>query len=378
MSDCDCSNYIDCKASSVQMGTTSPDTAYGHTVNNPVSSSNGLFPFYWKTSRTFKVNYGSSVPLGVKYFLSGCSDDGSLSQCGVPINVMYHAVCVEDCTIESNVPYYFDRQRGIYIWKYTKETLSFNVTSDKVALFKVKGGNVALNKICIPTSVKTHGTEQFIMVQNGVKTVLATATYSYNPFPASDGGGATWGLYGNTVTRTATPDTPDVACILIFPTVGAQAIPLDPDVIAYGFYDYNATDGGFTVSSLASDDGGEDYFYPYWCRQMPTDPLWRQVADIRFGVISSADASDPTKQINEAGTTPWVPAAPTYYQWPCGSFAIDPVGDTVGSFILQFSDKAGGGGVVFNQSSFADLDKGLTKNNITLGAFTSFLPVAPL
>jgi hypothetical protein len=277
----------------------------------------------------------------------------------------------EHCKREVNVPWYWDRQRGIYVWKSVVEELKFSITSDKVAGFRMKFGPELFHKVIIPTSVVTSGTERFVMMKDGVESVLAEVTYSYNPFPVHDGGGATWGLYGNTIERTYAPDTQDVACILCFPLVPKQAIPLDNDVISYGFYDYNAILGGFVESSLPSDDGGKDYFYPYWCRSMPTDPLWRTVADERYGVIRSGG--------DLSGTTTWTPPDPTEYPLPFGSFALDSKENFIASCILQFGEHAESKGVVYNEARMGNLFTAITKAGVSMqGPYTALHPVVPL
>lgn len=368
---CDCDQYIDCGDAGMEIGTYDDAAAYQHQVAHAVSLDTPLL-FSQRTRRTFSVNHGWDRQVSISHVLTGCNDPPRMA-CDNALEANASSSCSDHCIRETNVPWYWDQQRGIYVWKSVTEELLFSINSTKTAAFRTKWGTSYFHKICIPTSVKTKGTERFIMVKAGVQSVLAEVAYEYNPFPATEGGGATWGLYGNTIQRSATPDTADVACILCFPTVPKQAIPLDNDVIAYGFYDYNAIEGGFIESSLPKDDGGKDYFYPYWCRQMPTDPLWRATADQRYDVIYSAG------QMDIHGTLPWYPAEPTTYPLPFGSFALDSRDNFIASCILQFGEHADNLGMVYNEASMGDLFQALTKAGPAVAdRYTALHPVTPL
>lgn len=370
---CDCDEYIDCEDGSVEVAAeTSTSDSFGHAVCHTLTLD-GVLEFSEKTTRVFAVSYAWDKAVTPGYVLTGCGGSEPIQVCGNDVTAVSLSSCSENCVREKNVPYYWDRQRDIYVWKNIKEELNFSISSNKTAAFKMKWGTGQFHKICIPNTVRTLGTERFLMVKNGVQSVLAEVEYTYSPFPLTESGGATWGLYGNTILRSAVPETADIACILLFPTVPKQAIALDSDVIAYGFYDYNAVEGGFTESSLPKDDGGKDYFYPYWCRCMPTDPLWRSVADQRYDVIYSAG------QINLGGTGSWTPGTPAEYPWPFGSFTLDSKENFIASCILQFGERAGSRGVVYNESSLGDLFEAITKTGAPVqGPYTAMYPVTPL
>lgn len=369
---CACGNYVDCGDSEIEVATYGSADQFSHSYTNTVDG-NDVMGVYQRTSRQFHVSHGWDRSIDPGYVMSGCGSDAPMMLCNNANDAVPSSSCSESCLREVNVPWYWDRKNGIYVWKRVQEELSFSIASSSVAIFKMKFGQGYFHKIIIPKSVRTSGIEQFLMVKGGVKSVLAEVEYSYSPFPVPDGGGATWGLYGNTVLRTAVPDTENVACILLFPTVPKQAIALDNDVIAYGFYDYNSVEGGFVESSLPKDDGGKDYFYPYWCRQMPTDPLWRSVADQRYDVIYSAGA------MNLSGTTTWYPPEPTTYPWPFGSFALDSKENFIASCILQFGEHANSKGLVYNEASMGDLFAAITKAGVPISVgFTSVYPAVPL
>lgn len=220
------------------------------------------------------------------------------------------------------------------------------------------------------------------MVRKGEKVVVAEAEYDYNPFPVNDVSGGNWGLYGNVVNNISSPDSEDVACILVFPTPPKLAMCQDNDCLFYGFYDYNAVEGGFVENSLSKDDGGKDYFYPYWCRSMPIDPLWRQVADTRYQVIYTGAKTQVGGSLgpglNLEGVTGWTPSKPLINPWPFGSFALDSKENFIASCVAQFGERVGKG-IVYNESNVGNLFEALTKAGVsTRGPYTALYPVTPL
>lgn len=368
---CNCNEYIDCGDSNREGATSSGYEGYTHTYKNESTITNMPFAYTFKVDREFKCYFGWDRTIDSGYLVM-CGAESIT--CDKSSTATPSCAQSESCIIETNVPYYIDRQRDIFVWKNVKESLSWSESSGgKTAKFRLKFGAGYFHKICIKNAVKTYGTETFKMSVKGVESILATQSYEYNPFPMTEGGGATWGLYGNTVQRSATPDTLDVAQILLFPLVPKQAIPQDNDVIAYGFYDYNSTEGGFTECSLPKDDGGKDYFYPYWCRQMPYDALWRETADVRYGMIYSLKENP----VGVAGTASWTPPPPIVNEFPFGSLAFDSESNFMASMLLQFGQHVDSKGVVYNKASFGDLFTALGKS-VTLKEYTKFDPIAPI
>lgn len=366
---CNCDDYVNCDDRFIETVQYSDNYSFSHEYNNTVTSDDVL-EVYQKTSRMFSVSASWDRSITPGYVVQ-C--DTGLLKCDDALNAIPSSNCSEHCLRETNVPYYFDRKQKIYVWKHVKEELIFSVSSTKCAAFKTKWGMTHFHKLCIPTTVRTVGKEQFIMLKDGIKTVLAEVEYNYNPFPVNDIRGGTWGLYGNIISKDAPPDTADVACILIVPLPPKLAIAYDNDVIHYGFYDYNAVEAGFVENSLAKDDGGKDYFYPYWCRSMPIDPLWRSVADQRYNVTYSAG------QLDLHGTTEWTPPVPQEYPFPFGSFALDSKENFIASCILQFGEHTSSKGLVYNEASIGDLFAAITKAGVPITTkFTAVFPVTPL
>lgn len=379
---CDCDSYIDCGDKSLEIASYDDDNEFSHQVSH-ASASDDVLDFYQKTERSFSVSHGFDRSISPGYVLTGCSSDGQGTFiCDRSNEAIAHATVNEHCIRESNVPMYWDRHREIYVWKHVREELDFSVTSSKTAQFRMKWGTSKLNKVIIPTSVRVKGTEQFLMVRKGEKVVIAAAEYEYNPFPVNDVQGGNWGLYGNVVNNISSPDSEDVACILVFPTPPKLAMCQDNDCLYYGFYDYNAVEGGFVENSLSKDDGGKDYFYPYWCRSMPIDPLWRQVADTRYQVIYTGAKTQVGGSLgpglNLEGVTEWTPSKPLVNPWPFGSFALDSKENFIASCVAQFGERVGKG-IVYNESNVGNLFEALTKAGVsTRGPYTALYPVTPL
>jgi len=370
---CNCKDYIDCADPVMSISSFDDSAGYTHTMSLKLTCDNLPFKSLESTDRTFSVQYGWDRDVKPGFLIAGyCSEVINMQTCGRDETAKASAICSESCTRTTTIPYYIDRINNIYVYKQIVQSLNFNINSlGKTATFRLKFGSGAFHKILIPKSVCTNVTESFIYSKNQVETTILTGSFKYNPFPYSEGS-STWGLYGNTINQTANMSkvTPDIACILLFPTVPSLAIPLDDDVINYGFYDYNAILGGFNVSTLPADDGGKDYFYPYWCRQMPIDSYWRKSADERWESIT-------TKIIN-ARVDPYTILTPSTYSLPFGSFAVKDKDSFVNSLLVHLSDELNRKGVIINDSSIGDLYDIIFKDNkIIPKQWWDIFPVTP-
>lgn len=367
---CDCESYVNCTDNTIEISTANQNGAFSHQYSG-TTTSDDILGYYQKTTRSFNASWSTDKDITPGYIVN-CASPATSLICNRSTNFAAASSCSESCVIDKKVPFFWDRQRDILVYKHIVETLNFSVVSNKTAAFRMKWGEEIFHKILIPNRTVVNGNEKFVLVQNSQTKILAETNYTYDPFPEATSN-STWGLYGNKITYDGQPETPDVRLILIFPLVPKQAIPLDQDVLYYGFYDYNSIEGGFVECSLAADDGGKDYFYPYWCRSMPQDQIWRATADQRYEVIETGD------KLNLAGTTNWTPQEPTTFPYPFGSFALDSKEHFIASCILQFGVHAGASGVVYNYASMGDLFEAITKAGPSMsGKFGSTYPVAPI
>lgn len=291
MSDACLGPFIRCGDEEVTVESSkSSQSQFNHSVHNSLLGTYNDIPLtFLKTDRTYSVNYSSNeskdVSKGVRahpnYNLQICADTTS-SMSGS---------ASEDCTITTTEILFYDYHRKILLLNERVETINFNIHSGETALIRGKWGNSHHLKIKIKDT-KVFGVQKFrlISILEGIDTYLYTLNYEMDPFPESTGM-ATWGLYGNLVEKDATNYEPGVQLILLYPQPASLGIPLNSggahggDVCHYGFYDYNAKEGGFISTDLPRLDGGKDMFYPVWCRNMLFDQAWRDAADRRFSVF---------------------------------------------------------------------------------------------
>ena len=300
--------------------------------------------------RTFNINENQSGDSGITAMVS--TGDGYFP-CTSGATLRISGSVSENCVQSLIIPMYLNLTDKIFVYEKRVETIQFSVgASPHVCYFQTKWGLQGFAKYV----VKAAGTEylqinqEFHVVQDGVDNLIHSASQNKNPFQ-DVGVEATWGLYGNAIynTNAETPD-PTVRQILVYPIVPSGAIPWDrcgaacaPSVNNYGFYDYNAMEGGFTPTTLGADDGGKDFYYPYWLRQMTTNSIMRELADIRWAhnwLHENIDNGD------------WTPPEPATYSWPFGSFVKDSAGNYIHSAI--FTD-INGVNFLYNKCSPLDI-----------------------
>ena len=141
---CNCENYINCNDPKIEAAIYNTDNAFSHKVSH-TSMSDDVLDFYHKTERSFSVSYGWDRTIEPGYVV-GCAGTGSTSSvqliCDKSNEALPIANCSEYCVRESNIPWYWDRQRGIYVWKHVREVLDFSITSDKTAAGIVTGKQI--------------------------------------------------------------------------------------------------------------------------------------------------------------------------------------------------------------------------------------------
>ena len=145
---CDCDKYIDCGYKSIEAATYDESSDFSHSYTR-AATTDDVLEFTHKIARVFSVSYGWDRAITPGYVLTGCADD--YFKCDSSANAIPSAVCSESCLIEKKVPYYWDRLRGVYLWKYIREELVFSVTSGKSAAFKVKWEYSEETKCVSPT-----------------------------------------------------------------------------------------------------------------------------------------------------------------------------------------------------------------------------------
>ena len=374
-----CADFTDCGTKTTVDDTNAGGASWSHNIENTIGTDTTLYQL--KTVRKFTCSYSDKQSKGI---IRVVGDQGNYYNCAKPTSSPQASIS-EDCTIKKRIPYYIDRTQDIYVYREVEESLKFGIESGKTAIFRQMWGNVAFHKILIKSDVKAKGSERFILKtkdkdKKDVFTTLAEATYTFNPFPLTEPQN-TYGLNGDVITQDCkmfgTPEK-DVIQVIILPAPPSLGIPQDADVCKYGFYDYLSLfeGGGMQFSALMQKDGGMDFFYPEWCRNMEYDPLWAEARTRRFELnYPGVGVPKPTLIENAA----WNPPAPDVFQWPFGSFCRDSQDDFIYSCLLKFSDRSNAGTKIVHHSTFGDLKKAIfADNNLTLKDNWIITPVAPL
>jgi hypothetical protein len=221
------------------------------------------------------------------------------------------SVFSENCVIEQSILHYLDLRYPVCLYTYSKYELHIDITNFDSTEFKEPYGQGHYAKIQIrqPDIDATQIVEHRLIIGE-VEHVLSQTITHNSPFDELFGGGM-WPLFY--------PDDfvvdPDMRLIIIYPQPPSLAIPWDDEVRYWGFYDYG--NEPFSESQLNKLDGGnKDMFYPMWCRNMVSNPLWRAQADRRYNISWWHD--DLQEETN------YTPDPPTVNPLPLGSYAKHP------------------------------------------------------
>lgn len=283
---------------------------------DPGAHPAGLVVNPYDVTRTYSASWSSSSSTSVSS-AAYVYPSGAFAVCSTPGPSSHTCRVSENCSIKRQTLLFLSD--SVALIKHEEQVLRFEVGSSETVQFKGKWGNSTHHKVKIKDTVRVRAREWFALhvfrtehLLEGEPAVFSQVTpdveYAFMPFTGDDIAVGTWGLYGNLVTQGYSGWEPGVAMILVYPQPASLGIPLgDADIDHYGFYDYNAKEGGFTESALVRKDGGKDMFYPEWCRNMlPVQP-WREHADARYEI-----RWDPNR--NKSVVPPvhrqWSPPAP--------------------------------------------------------------------
>lgn len=322
------------------------DGSYYHDIDRVVTGTwEGINLDLSVTKRTFRMEWEGQTTHNYKNVVLRESNTGGdmLFDCKETTRRFQHSVS-EDCLRKQTTLLYFDPLYKVLLVKEEEQHLRFSVTSDKMAGFKVKMGATEHHKFIIHNSdIEGTGTEKFILYWqegDGINSrELYSKDYSFNPMPETTGMGM-WGLYGEEIKKSCPTAEKDVAIILAVPQPASLGIPFDCDINQWGFYDYLATEGGFIKTDLPELDGGMDFFYPEWCRNMLHDEIWRAEADGRYSI-----AWGPTPRPEIVPSSEYHCPAPSYSLGPCGNCVNVQKYGTFWSFAVETR----GGVKVFNE-----------------------------
>lgn len=322
-----CSSQTAKTAEQIYQKTSGPHSR-GHSIstNYAMTVGNASIPLV-VTTRDWFVQYGITYNLpfgpGGVAFLNAVTGLYDLYDCHeqVAAEPEYSATVAENCVIEKSTLHYLDQRYGVCLYRYQKDEIHLSVTSNDAAWFKVPEGAFYANMVMIRTENYTaSSTVEWRLLIDGVLHVLSHDEVVIEPFgPRNNGIADTDGFAAGWV-----PD-PEIRKILVFPQPPSLAIPLSPEIVRLGFYDYGNMPGG--ESELNRLDGGyKDMFYPEWCRNLQEDPFWRAAADQRYNISWFQFPSSSST----AYTPPDIPVDPM----PIGSFARHPVIGDVYQFLI--------------------------------------------
>lgn len=243
----------------------------GHNI--PLVLTDRQFTASWRT------DYLSTNPPGGvavrnldgSYWLIDCTEQTSQSIPSLTVS--------DKCSIEKSTLHYLDQRYGVCLYRYQKDELDMKVKSSELASFKTTQGSFIAHQAQIQTGDYTaKSTVEWRLVIDGAVKVLSHDETLLEPFGIkNDGSAFTEGFAAG-----FHPD-PETRKIIVFPQPPSQSIPLSPEVVRLGFYDYGNLPGG--ESDLNRQDGGyKDMFYPEWCRNLQADPFWRYAADQRYNI----------------------------------------------------------------------------------------------
>ena len=164
---------------------------------------------------------------------------------------------IENYTTMDSEIYYLDIANSICFYKEVTSDISLRNTSSTVVLFKQLFGNSSHIKYKLD-NVSVTTTIHYKLIVNNTNTTLYST---------------------DSVTKIYDEDNP---LILVYPNPPSLALPLDPEIKEKGFYDYFAGGPGGD-KTLQELDGGSDYYYPEWNRNMgANNAVERKLTDTRY------------------------------------------------------------------------------------------------
>lgn len=211
----------------------------------------------WQRDRDFHIGMSETIALNdfglIRYW---DDNNGALGYipCASANNTNFADVSEHAVFIDSKI-FVLDPDNQNAFWCECRDEVSFAEAGSDMAAFKMSYGTGYFHKLRIDRVVIQRKREWHLMI-NGVDEVVETESDTFD---------------------FASPAAPLILC---WPVVPSLAIPLDPEIIEFGFYDIN--EGGPDEALVRAErEGGKDYYYPDWLQAMGQD----RTMDI-------ADASD--------------------------------------------------------------------------------------
>lgn len=194
---------------------------------------------------------------------------------------------------------YEDLRTDTRVYKQVTQHLEFYCQSTQTAEFRTMWGSAYPHKLKIVYAPKAVVTK-YIAVVNGKSHTIKSTTVNSKRY------------------------TQDNPLILIYPNIQSLAMPMDAEVIKYGFYDYH----GDGWDGLATSDGGKDYYYPEWCREMGVDNSRDiRLKDARFDLLLTLEQDRTASTMGESAMLP-------DHTFPVGNCVTSRNGHVLASFLV--------------------------------------------
>lgn len=355
----------------------SRNVAIKHDINRTVTANiNGVNLIVLRTKRDFSLTgtlaYAPKGNARAVYGIAEVTDEFNPN--GVVVCEGDLAISDKSSSVSENVSittcyfHFIDLPNNIAFFERRTDSLKFTVTSDEIAWFRTRWGSFKSHELIIPSSAKALRRKEFVIIKNGVERVLSDESDYFSVMPETTGAISTGGLGGSDISQAELQaaqkvDVSQIGVILCVPQppTEATATELNPEILRRGFYDYL-----LMGESLQEEDGGMDFFYPAWCRNMSPDLYWQVEAKARFGYSVNGDSFPSTIPIK------------TELQWelaPQCSYAKHPVEGEMWSW--AFVDGKGVGRS-FSEINGVDTNKLLSKAIApgTLATNTVYTPIS--
>jgi len=257
----------------------------------------------------------------------------------------------EDCVIEKSTIHYVDHRYGVCLYRYQKDEIHMEVNSTQTVVMNEYGwwGRARVANIT-DKSYKAQSTEEWHLVIDGEDRILTSCKRLLQPFGSPNG----------------TKLDRGTCLLLVIPTPSSSAGTTAPDadnVSRLGCYEYEYV----PYSEQEVSDGGNDHFYPAWCRSLQEDPFWKAAAARKYS--NWWDHADPL-----VGTQGYEPPPVTVEPLPLGSFVRHPALGDMYQFLFTKMD--GQNFVVTSGNLNPEIDKCLASANVATHDTTLYFPLS--
>ena len=280
------------------------NTYIAHNVNRTVNATIGAFSLpVFSVKRNFliqgnwSINFNGATAIYGYGNATDANNPFGVVTCNQTSSIQASCNFSEQCTMMNVVFHHINLQYNVMFFERTTDTLNVQTSSSNLAQFRTRWGTFYTHRIIIPSGSQVTRLKEFIYMKNGVQTVLSSVNSTYNPFPKTASVIATGGLGATDIslgdaTAAQNVDTSGAMLLLCVPQPPGESTPVDPMVMKMGFYDYTAVG-----DNLGQADGGKDFFYPEWIRNMQPDPYWASEASIRWGYTNQGASLPVTGQV---------------------------------------------------------------------------------